>query len=117
MVITKLSPPFKFEILIKPFLANFSSIGPGDYNIKMIVEYVNEYPVKLPKFELESITHIKMDHIKEIYIYLNKIINSRLSGVPLIFELVEGTRDWVHNNLIDYVYVEEVKTDEYVAIK
>ena len=58
-----------------------------------------------------------MDHIKEIYIYLNKIINSRLSGVPLIFELVEGTRDWVHNNLIDYVYVEEVKPDDYVVIK
>ena len=78
---------------------------------------MNEYPVKLPKFELESITHIKMDHIKEIYIYLNKLINSRLSGVPFIFELVEGTRDWVHNNLIDYVYVEEVKPDEEVVIK
>ena len=58
-----------------------------------------------------------MYHLKEIYIYLNNIINSRLIGVPLIFELVEGTRDWVHNNLIDYVYVEEVKPDDYVVIK
>lgn len=37
--------------------------------------------------------------------------------MPFIFELVEGTRDWVHNNLIDYVYVEEVKTEEEVIVK
>ena len=51
--------------------------GGGEYNLKLIVEYVSEYLIKLPKLDLLCITRIKMDDIKKIRTYLDKIINSK----------------------------------------
>jgi hypothetical protein len=64
--ILKSSPPFRFEIMIKPFLSSHDEISPDSYNLLTTIDFAKNYPEHPPKIEYDPISNITIDHVREI---------------------------------------------------
>lgn len=91
MLLLKSSPPFKFEVTCKPFTGPNDDISSDFFNLKIIVEFVKNYPDSNPKIQFIPITNISQDNIAEIESIAQRIIE-RANGSPIIYDIVESTR-------------------------
>ena len=90
--ILKSSPPFKFEILVKPYLSSYDDISQEQYNALVTVDFVKLYPSKKPKIDLEPISNITQDNLTEIELLLEKMFSEQKSETPCIYDIVEAIR-------------------------
>lgn len=63
-------------------------------------EYSKQYPLTPIKYEIEPIAGITRDNINNITKKIDDIIiNSHHK--PIVFDIVEETRNWIHEYLVD----------------
>ncbi|KRX03292.1 Ubiquitin-conjugating enzyme/RWD-like protein [Pseudocohnilembus persalinus] len=109
--ILKSSPPFKFEVICKPFLSSYDDVSDAQYNLRIIIEFTKYYPEKAPIIEMEPITNISQNDIALIEQKVSKILE-QINESPILYEVIETARSWIHYNLIDMVADEAAKKEE-----
>eukprot|EP01016_Furgasonia_blochmanni_P026266 TRINITY_DN2796_c0_g3_i5.p2 TRINITY_DN2796_c0_g3~~TRINITY_DN2796_c0_g3_i5.p2 ORF type:complete len:397 (-),score=75.50 TRINITY_DN2796_c0_g3_i5:1481-2623(-) len=106
MQVIKDTPPYKFSIECTPFLDTHpdETADLEDLGLTIHIEFSNKYPQESAKFELEPYYDKKVDN-RSLH-EMEKIIDAtfnRNKGSPMVFEIVEGIRDWIQHNLVDEV--------------
>jgi hypothetical protein len=77
-------------------------------------EYTKQYPFTPLKYEIEPIAGITRDNINTITKKIDEIIfNSQQK--PVVFDIVEETRNWIHEYLVEGKATEE--EEEVIAKK
>lgn len=69
-------------------------------------EYTKQYPFTPIKYELEPIAGITRDNLNNITKKIDDIINNSHQK-PVVFDIVEETRNWIHEYLVEGKAFEE----------
>lgn len=93
--VLKETAPFKFTVLCKPYRGN-----QFEYQINLMFEYTKQYPFTPLKYEIEPIAGITRDNINTITKKIDDIINNSHQK-PVVFDIVEETRNWIHEYLVE----------------
>ena len=95
--IVKSSPPFKFNINLRPYL-DYNVIMEdddeelGQLSLRINFELTQEYPNQIPHFYVvPNLDIVNQDHIAEIEILIERI-SDRICGHPMIFDICETIR-------------------------
>jgi hypothetical protein len=87
-------------VLCKPYIDNHF-----DYQINLMFEHTKTYPLSPIKYEIEPIAGITRDNVNLITRKIDDII-ANSNHKPVVFDIVEQTRDWIN------LYLVEGKLDE-----
>ena len=66
-----------------------------EYQINMLFEFTKKYPLAPLKYEIEPIAGITRGNINHITQRIDDIISEN-ENQPVVFEIVEETRIWIH---------------------
>ena len=66
-----------------------------EYQINIMFEYTQKYPLTPLKYELEPIAGVTRDNVNNIVKKIEEIIESNQQQ-PVVFDIVEETRNWIH---------------------
>jgi hypothetical protein len=95
-------------VLCKPYRGN-----QFEYQISLQFEYSKQYPFTPLKYELEPIAGITRDSLNTITKKIDHIINNSQQK-PVVFDIVEETRNWIHEYLVEGKTIQE---EEEVLVK
>ncbi len=87
--------PFKFNVLCKPYKGNQT-----DYQINLMFEYSKKYPLTPLHYEIEPLAGITRDNINHIHKKIDEILLNNFKK-PVVYDIVEETRAWIHEHLVE----------------
>ena len=66
-----------------------------EYQINIMFEFTKKYPATPLRYEIEPIAGLTRDNINHIIKIIDEIVQNSQQK-PVVFDIIEETRNWIH---------------------